>query len=139
MASPASSMVTSCAEHGMLSPDGVLNTRQSGRKSIMRLLQFFDFLHEVGGFFETAVDACVTDKGHGIDPPQAVHHARTDFTVGNFSVKLVRKVFDNLFDEIRDGLLADGAFLAGFLNARPEFLAQEFLCATVALEHHEFW
>src|SRR5436190_1198267 len=121
--SPINSTVTSCAEQGMFSPSVVLNTRQSGRKSIMGLFQFFDFLHEIGGFIEPPVDAGVADIGYRIERSQAFHYARADRAVGNFAIEVVAEIFDDFFDQAVDGLLSDGPFLACLQNAGRELYA----------------
>src|SRR6185436_7437021 len=104
IASPRISTVTSLVEQGKLSPSDVLKTRQSCRKSIIWFLQFFDFLHEIGGFFEPAVDAGVANVSHRIQRAQSTHDALSNRGAGNLPLERTRKVINDLVDQL-DGLL----------------------------------
>src|SRR5205814_846522 len=118
MASPIISSVTCSAEQGMLSPLRVLNTRQSCRKSIMSFLQFLDFLHELSGFLEPAIDARIPDIGDRIERSKTIHHALADLETRNFPLERTRNAIDDLLHEGLDMFETDGPFLTGLLHSR---------------------
>src|SRR4051812_3157233 len=117
IASPSISTVTSLVEQGKLSPSDVLKTRQSCRKSIMWFLHFFNFLHEIGGFLETPVNAGVSDIRHRIQSPQTLHHAFANGRAGNFPLKGARKVVNDFVHYLDDLLLGGRPFFASLLHA----------------------
>src|SRR6266487_3673602 len=135
--SPMSLAAISWAEQGRCWPSLVLNTRQSGRKSIMGLFQFFDFLNEIGGFFEPPVDAGITHIGHRVQFAQALHHPGAYRTVRNFAVKVVAQILDDLVDKVGHGFLGNGPFLTRLEQAGAQFLPGKLLDSSIALDHHQ--
>src|SRR5436190_2491861 len=136
-ASPSNSRVTCWAEQGMFSPDDVLKTRQSGRKSIMLLLQFFDFLYEIGRFIEAPIKTGITHIGHRIESAQSIHDALADSSVRDFTVVGIGKIVGDRIDQHLEGLLADRTLLTGLLDAREQFHARKLFAAIIALENHQ--
>src|SRR5688572_9245793 len=134
---PSSSNVTCWAEQGTLSPDDVLKTRQSGRKSIMLLLQFFDFLHKIGRFLETPIKTRITHVSDGIEGAQSVHDPLADGRVGDFTIIAVGQVIGDRVDHLGNRLLADWPLLASLLHARQNLIARKLLTPIVALEDHQ--
>src|SRR5438067_9074754 len=89
---PTNSTVTLSTEQGMPSPVGVVNTRQSGRKSIIFFLQFFDFLHKISRLLESAIDAGVTHISDGVQGPQAGHDPFTNRIARHFALVGIGKI-----------------------------------------------
>src|SRR5687767_1527289 len=135
--SPRSSTVICWAVHGMASPSVVLNARQSCRKSIIRSLQFFDFLHEVGCFIKPAVKARVADVSDRIEGTQTGHDALANGLTWNFAVVSAAEVVDDLVDEIVNLRLGNWTFLAGLLDAVGELFTREVFAPAVAFDDHE--
>src|SRR3954464_621028 len=129
MASPSISTVTSLVEQGKLSPSDVLKTRQSCRKSIMWFLHFFNFLHEIGGFLETPVDAGVADVGHRIQSAQTLHHAFTNRGAGNFPLEGTGKVVNDFVHHLDNLLLGGRPFFASLLDAREQLFPRKLFAS----------
>src|SRR5213595_3924889 len=88
-AEPINSTVTVDAAHGILSPLLISNTRQSLRKSIIRLFELFDFVQEFLRVVELTHEADVADVGDLVQRAQFRHHAVHDFPAGDiFSAPL---------------------------------------------------
>src|SRR5215207_6927631 len=98
-ACPINSTVTVCAEQGIFSPLLNSNSRQSDRKRIMRLLEFFDFVEELVRLFEVPVDARVANVGHLVQRAQFSHHPLPDFPITHLAVCAVDEVVQNLLGQ----------------------------------------
>src|SRR5581483_7300166 len=89
---PINSIVTSSAEHGIVSPLDVSKTRQSDRSCITAHLQFFNRLYKVSRFFEPPVYTRIPYVGHYIEFAQTFHHALAYGHAGHFPVVLVADI-----------------------------------------------
>jgi hypothetical protein len=103
----------------------------------MGFFEFFDVLHKIGRFIKAPIDAGIPNVGNGVEGAKAVHDARTDGAIGNFAVEFVGEFVDDLFDEIADGLLGHGTFLAGFEDAGGEFFPGKLFAAAIPFHDHQ--
>src|SRR5947209_16933661 len=97
--------------------------------------QFFNFLHEVGGFLETAIHAGKTDIRNFIGLAQGIHYHPSQHFAGNFTFILVRHTVDDPLDDILDNFRTDRTLLARFLDARKQLVFREFFAPPVPFDY----
>src|SRR6185437_1066536 len=115
------------AERSILLP--VLTMLFGGEQLLQLFLEFAYVL-------EVAVDAGKADIGDGIEGLQAVHQQLADFAGGALALGRVHEEVFGLVDQRFHIAGGDGAFFAGVQQAAEDFLALEFLAASVFFHHH---
>src|SRR5437667_4766627 len=94
-------------------------------------------MDEIGGLLEPAIDAGETHVSHLVNLAQAVHDQLADDLRGYFAFVLVGGFVDDSLGQVLDDLVADRAFLAGFLDAGQEFFPSQLFAAAIAFKHHQ--
>src|SRR5215213_6838655 len=121
MAEPINSTVTVDAAHGIFSPLLISNTRQSLRKSIIRLFELFDFVKEFLRVVELTHEADVADVGDLVQRAQFRHDAIHDFPARDvFAAPLGGEISSNPIDHLIHLFAINGKVVANPLETGAE-------------------
>jgi len=83
--------------------------------------EIFDFADKIAGIAKLAVDGSEAHIGDFVHFLEAIHDFFADGCGRDFSSVLLFEFFHHLIDRFFDKFGADGAFFAGFLEAKNEF------------------
>src|SRR5687768_11400291 len=129
---PMSSTVTVEAAQGILSPLLISNTRQSLRKSIIRLLELFDFVEKLLGLLELAHEADVANVSHLVERAKFRHYTVGDLTTGDVgAAPLGRKIVEDALNDFIHLLAVDGKVVANAFQACAQLVVGEIFRAFV--------